>query len=151
LLVSDLHKLFFKELNNRNLRFLIVGMSSAVLQGAPVVTEDLDIWVEKLGGPDFQEAVKSSGGFYVPPFSGNDPMLGPGDLGVIDLVVNLDGIGSFDEEWSNSLSIEFDGVIVRLLPIERVLHSKRTANRQKDIAAIPILETTINILNKKPL
>jgi len=30
-------------------RFMIVGLSAATLQGAPVVTQDVNLWFEKLG------------------------------------------------------------------------------------------------------
>jgi hypothetical protein len=30
-------------------RFLVVGLSAAALQGAPVVTEHVDLWFEDLG------------------------------------------------------------------------------------------------------
>ena len=30
-------------------RFMVVGLSAATLQGAPVVTQDVDLWFEKLG------------------------------------------------------------------------------------------------------
>ena len=29
-------------------RFMVVGLSAATLQGAPVVTQDVDLWFEKL-------------------------------------------------------------------------------------------------------
>ena len=33
----------------RKVRFMIVGLSAATLQGAPVVTQDVDLWFENLG------------------------------------------------------------------------------------------------------
>ena len=35
----------------RKVRFMIVGLSAATLQGAPVVTQDVDLWFENLGEP----------------------------------------------------------------------------------------------------
>lgn len=32
-------------------RFMVVGLSAAALQGAPVVTEDVDLWFEDLSDP----------------------------------------------------------------------------------------------------
>lgn len=34
------------------IRFLAVGLSAAALQGAPVVTEDVDLWFENLPDPN---------------------------------------------------------------------------------------------------
>jgi hypothetical protein len=33
----------------RKVRFMVVGLSAATLQGAPVVTQDVDLWFENLG------------------------------------------------------------------------------------------------------
>ena len=33
------------------IRFMVVGFSAAALQGAPVVTEDIDLWFENLSDP----------------------------------------------------------------------------------------------------
>lgn len=37
-------------------RFMIVGLSAAALQGAPTVTEDIDLWFEDLHDPKFTAA-----------------------------------------------------------------------------------------------
>ena len=39
---------FLRELVRHNVRFLIVGLSAAALQGAPVVTQDVDLWAHGL-------------------------------------------------------------------------------------------------------
>jgi hypothetical protein len=41
-----------------------------------------------------------------------------------------------------------DGVAVKLLPLARIIVSKRTANRAKDIAAIVSLETALRIIEE---
>jgi len=33
----------------RKVRFMVVGLSAATLQGAPVVTQDVDLWFENPG------------------------------------------------------------------------------------------------------
>ena len=40
-------------------RFLVVGLSAAALQGAPVVTEDIDLWFEELSDPKLALAPKA--------------------------------------------------------------------------------------------
>ena len=41
-------------------RFMVVGLSAATMQGAPVVTQDVDLWFEKLGDPKISQALLSS-------------------------------------------------------------------------------------------
>ncbi len=38
-------------------RFMVVGLSAATLQGAPVVTQDVDLWFENLGEPKMRISV----------------------------------------------------------------------------------------------
>ena len=53
---------FFRALKKRKVPFLIVGLSAATLQGAPVVTQDVDLWIKNLGSDDFRKAVGDVGG-----------------------------------------------------------------------------------------
>ena len=50
---------------------------------------------------------------------------------------------SFEEELARAHPYEIDGVRVKVLPLERVLVSKRSAKRPKDSAQIPMLEAAL--------
>ncbi len=39
------------------IRFMVVGLSAAALQGAPVVTEDIDLWFDNLSDPKLMQAL----------------------------------------------------------------------------------------------
>ena len=56
---------FLAALNARGVRFMVVGMSAALLQGARGATEDIDLWFEDLGDPGIAEAAREAGGFLV--------------------------------------------------------------------------------------
>jgi hypothetical protein len=51
-----------RELVNHQVRFLMVGLSAAALQGAPVVTQDVDLWFERLDDPNLTAALRQVGG-----------------------------------------------------------------------------------------
>jgi hypothetical protein len=53
---------FLRELVRCDVRFLIVGLSAAALQGAPVVTQDVDLWFASLEDPRLREALRRVGG-----------------------------------------------------------------------------------------
>ena len=53
------------------------------------------------------------------------------------------GLRSFDEEYAAARTYEVDGVSVRVLPLARVIASKRATNRPKDAAQIPALEAAL--------
>jgi hypothetical protein len=137
---------FFKH----NIQFIIVGLSSAVIQGAHVSTQDVDLWIKGLGSENFVTAMKEAGGFYIPPsqMGYNPPLIGPDEkFGIFDLVVKMNGLEDFDSEYQNCKVVELCDLPVRILPLERIIVSKKAANRQKDNAVIPQLEATI-LVNK---
>lgn len=142
---------FLKALDANNVRFMIVGLTSAVLQNAHVVTQDIDLWIESPGSESFNKAVESVGGFYVPPgtVGMNPPMLGPASLKIFDIVIHMHGLESFDEEYKKSKTTDLAGLKIHLLPLERIIISKKTANREKDRAAIPALEAALAVSNEK--
>jgi hypothetical protein len=62
-------------LTSPGVRFMIVGLSAATLQGAPVVTQDVDLWFENLNDLRLTQALRGVGAAYVPPFGYNPLML----------------------------------------------------------------------------
>ncbi|MGH7803028.1 MAG: hypothetical protein ACREQJ_01670 [Candidatus Binatia bacterium] len=138
-------------LRNR-VRFMVVGLSAAALQGAPVVTEAVDLWFEDLGGPNLRKALKDVGAAYVPAFGLNPPMLaGPGSE-IFDVVISMSGLRPFADEAQNALEIEVGGLKLKILPLERILASKTAADRPKDRLVIPVLRNvlrTVNVMRDK--
>jgi hypothetical protein len=55
----------------------------------------------------------------------------------------MDGLGTFDEEYARSVAMTIDGIVLRVLPLERIIVSKRASARAKDLAAIPALEEAL--------
>ncbi len=145
--LADAERGFLAELDRRQVRFLVVGMSAALLQGARGATEDIDLWFERLDDERIAEAARAVGGFYI---SGTFGMRPPGLGGAglddrFDVVTHLDGMDAFDVEWKRGLETTLDDVPVRLLPLARILASKRAAGRPKDLAQIPALEEAITV------
>lgn len=142
---------FFDELKKRNVRFMVVGMSGAHLQGIHgIPTMDVDIWVEGLGSPAFCEAALAVGGFYRPP-TGYDlqpPRLVGVGLDALDLVLSMSGLGAFAEEYAHVVWISQGDTQIPLLPsgahvpvlaLERITKSKEAAARSKDVEIIHLL------------
>ena len=124
-------------------RFLLVGLSAAALQGAPVVTQDVDLWFDDLADPKFATALKEVGAAYVPPIMLNPPMLAGAGTEMFDIVLRMDGLEAFSVEWKRSKSVDVRGVAVKVLPLDRILASKRAANRPKDKLVIAMLEDVL--------
>ena len=130
-------------------RFLVVGLSAPALQGAPVVTEDVDLWFEDLSDPKLAQALKSVGAAYIPPFGLNPPMLGGPGSELFDVVIRMDGLGAFTEEWKRALDVKVGKLRLKVLPLERILASKQAAQRPKDQRVIPVLQSTLLALQSR--
>jgi hypothetical protein len=63
----------------------------------------------------------------------------------LDLVLSLSGIESFDAEYQQAIPTDLDGVGVRLMPLARILHSKRAAKRTKDEPGIHQIEVALKV------
>lgn len=132
-----------QSLLKRKVRFMVVGLSAATLQGAPVVTQDVDLWFENLGELRISQALQEVGAAYVPPGNFNPPMLaGPG-AELFDIVIRMDGLGTFADEIKNCVEIPLGRQNLKVLSLERILASKIAANRAKDKLTIPVLRDAL--------
>lgn len=141
---------FLRALNELGVRYLIVGVTAASIQGARVATEDIDLWFEDVGDVRIGEAAKRVGGIWFAGHFGMQPPALGGDLGDrFDVVLTLSGLGKFAAEYGKSKSVQIDGVEVKVLPLARIIESKRAAKRPKDLAALPALEAALAVLEEE--
>lgn len=112
---------------------------AAIRQGAPLMTVDYDFWVhlpvrayvrlltivQRLGGIIRSQTV----------YELNDGTQ-------IDVIFEPHGLKSFEAEWKNCQIGKMGGVTVRVLPLNRIISSKRASGREKDLVALPVLERT---------
>lgn len=134
---------FLDELVKADAQFMVVGASAAVLQGVPLVTQDIDLWFAELPNVELKSVLSKVGGIYVPPVGHNPPSLAGESVKLFDLVLICQGLESFDEEYREALAVELGATTIPVLPLQRVIHSKKTAAREKDNAAIPALESAL--------
>ena len=134
---------FLRELVDRRVKFMIVGMSAADLQGAHVGTQDIDLWFETASGKGLDRAARSVGCIFIEArtvmWRSDPPALEGEELERFDIVNRLDGLGDFKREYANSVDSEIEGIPVKLLPLDRIIASKMAADRPKDRVAIPSL------------
>jgi len=122
---------------------MVVGLSAATLQGAPVVTQDVDLWFEHLGDPSISRALQEVGAAYVPPGNFNPPMLAGAGAELFNIVLRMDGLGSFADEIKNCVDLPLGRQKLKVLALERILASKIAANRAKDKLTIPVLRDAL--------
>ena len=142
--LNEAERAFLGALNASEVRYLIVGMSAALLQGVRGATEDIDLWFADLGDSRIAESARAAGGFLVT--RSQPPLLGGAFGDRFDIVTHMSGLPSFDREYADARLVHLEGLVLRLLPLERILCSKRTANRPKDALAIARIEQTLRVL-----
>ena len=144
---------FLRELLRRHVPFMVVGLSGAALQGALVVTQDVDLWFRNPGDPRIQQALKTVGGTYVPIIYLNPPSFVGDAVDIFDIVMNMSGLKDFDVERRNAVLIPLGRYRLPVLPLERIIASKQAANREKDQLVLPRLKNALKtrqaLLRKK--
>jgi hypothetical protein len=146
--LSEKELRFLIALLERDVRFMVVGLSAAALQGAPVVTQDIDLWFEDLNDARIREALREVGATYIAPLNLNPPMFDGAGASLFDIVPTMSGLGPFDEELKECIDVPLAEYRLKVLTLRRILVSKRAANRTKDRLVIPVLEDALAAQDK---
>jgi predicted nucleotidyltransferase len=146
---GDREMAFLKELVGQKVEFMIVGLSAAALQGAPVVTQDVDLWFRALPDPGLERALKKVRGSYVPPTARTAPMLAGKGIELFDIVLRMDGIGGFDEEKEHAIRVPLGRIKVLVLNLERIIASKKAAGRKKDKIVLKVLSDSLKTIRER--
>ena len=77
------------------------------------------------------------------------PSFGGAGLDRIDVVLTVHGLDNFAVEYPRTFEAIVEGVPLRVLPLGRVIASKRATNRLKDQASLPVLEATLVARNER--
>ena len=131
---------FLRELIRQGVPFMIVGLAAATLQGAFVVTQDIDLWFENLADPRITRALKKVGGSYIPPSHLTPPIFAGKSVELFDIVTTMHGLEEFNREMERAVDVPLGSVTVKALPLERIIVSKESTGRQKDLLALPVLK-----------
>ena len=140
---------FLRELKKQGVEFMIVGAAAAALQGAPIVTQDIDLWFKDIADPALRKAVAKVGGAIVPSVGLHPPTFAGGGVELFDIVLTMHGLGTFDEEILNSILVDLRGLSVRILPLDRIIKSKETVGRPKDRLTLPVLKDALATIERK--
>lgn len=147
--LSSTERAFLRALQSQGVPFMLVGLAAARLQGAPLVTEDIDLWFGEGSQQGIAAAAKEVGVVYVPGgIAMNPPTFGGRDVR-LNQVLSMSGLASFDEELANTTIREVNGIPLRILNLDRIIESKRAANRDKDRAVLPALEAALVALRSR--
>ncbi len=141
-------------LQKAEIDFVIVGGYSAVLHGSSVVTQDLDICIpftentvlklreilspfhpvhrmtpQKLSFLEYPESLQTLKNLYLQT-----------DLGTLDILGFVGGVGDFEAVKKNALRLEFFGSVCLILSVDDLIAAKKFMARPKDFLVIKELE-----------
>ena len=144
-------------LANHQVEFVVIGGVAATVHGSAYVTYDLDICY----GRDAENLARMATALapYHPslrdmpddlPFFWDERTLHRGlnftlktDLGDIDLLAEVAGIGDFEQALASSILVQLFGVECAVLSLEALIKAKHAANRPKDHLVLPELEALL--------
>jgi hypothetical protein len=136
--------------------FFVVGGVAAQLEGAPIVTFDLDVLFDK--APDnldrllaalheLKARYRDPAGRHIEPdkekletFRVNLLLT---ELGALDVLGTIGSGLTYQDLVDRTLSYELGETRVRVLELAAVIETKEQANRDKDRAALPVLRQTL--------
>lgn len=141
-------------LQKSDIDFVIVGGYSAVLHGSSLVTQDLDVCIsfddnavsrlreclatfhpkhrmtpQKLSFLEHPQKVEGVKNLYLET-----------DLGMLDVLGFVGGVGEFERVKSKALEIEFMGYPCHILSIDDLIAAKEFMGRPKDLMAVKELK-----------
>ncbi len=116
IVLTAAERALFEALDALGVRYLIVGMGAALIEGAPGTTQDIDLWFGPIDDERLREAARKAGGFYTSGFGVQPPALGGEGLDRVDVVLTASGLESFDAEFKRARDVELDGVQANVQP-----------------------------------
>ena len=151
-----------KSLIENNVEFVIVGGVAIIAHGVPYATFDLDFCYSRTS-ENLKKIVSALASFN-PRLRGfpkdllfiwDERTLQSGtnftletDIGDIDLLGEVAGVGSYLDAFANSTILKLFGDDVRVLSLEDLIKAKKAAGRPKDLFVLPQLETLQEALSK---
>ncbi len=115
-------------------------MTAAIYQGVMMNTLDTDIWVDLPSRQYMRlwKLIREQGGIAMSPV-----VYVLKDGKVVNFLFEVSGLRSFDAEYRRALNLKMEGQRVKVLPLARVLKSKKTIMRDKDLPHLPLMERVL--------
>jgi hypothetical protein len=144
-------------LMDAGVEFAIIGGVSAILHGSSMLTFDVDICYSRATA-NLRRLVEALAPFHprprgfpeALPFIWDEATLRNAtvftlqtDLGEIDLQAEVSGLGGWEEVKARSILVEAFDRRISILDLPSLIQAKRAAGREKDLAAVPELESLL--------
>jgi predicted nucleotidyltransferase len=147
--VNDINRLL-QRLCDADIDFVIVGGFAAILHGSSLLTRDLDVCalLTRENVAKLREVLRD----LHPAHRLSEPKLSfldnPGpdvevrnlylrtDLGPVDLLSSIAGVGDFESVRAHAIEVELFGRRCRVMSLDDLIRAKEALGRDKDIQAV---------------
>lgn len=151
------------ELSDAGVEFIVVGGAAAVLQNAPIVTEDVDIVhrrteenitrltgvLERLDAYFRGDPARRKLRPRASDFAGHGHILLQTELGKLDVLCEISGQRGYEELVDHTVQVGDGALVFRVLDLPMLIRVKAEANRPKDRLVLPILLATLEERKKR--
>lgn len=143
-------------LTRHGVDFFVVGGVAAQLEGAPILTLDLDIVYDKAAANierllaalgELKARYRDPAGRHIEPDQTKLETMRTHllltELGALDVLGTVGSGLTYQDLVGRTVSYELGELRVRVLELAAVIETKEQANREKDRAALPVLRQTL--------
>ncbi len=130
---------FLKLLNDKKVRYLLIGGYAVGYHGYPRATNDMDIWIAiDQENAELMVKVLKDFGFDTPQLSKDlfleeDKIIRMGVAPIrLEILTSISGV-KFDECYQKKVVDEIDGIQVAIISLEKLKINKKTSGRHKDL------------------
>jgi hypothetical protein len=149
-------------LTEHQVEFVIIGGVAISAHGSSYLTYDLDVAYARTRD-NFKRLAAALAPYHPRPrdfpadlpFVWDERTLQQGmnftlttDLGNLDLLGEVKGLGDFDQVRAQSVVLTLFGIECRVLSLDALIVAKRAAGRAKDLLALPELEALREVLKE---
>jgi predicted nucleotidyltransferase len=143
-----------KTMQKVRLEAIMVGNAAAALHGAPVTTLDIDFMFRKtpVNMRKLKLFAKELDAQILKPYYPVSSLyrVVNEDTGLqVDFMEIIHGIKSFENLRSDAVEVEFEGNPLKVASLDKIIKSKKTLGRPRDLAVLEILEKTLDEKRKK--
>lgn len=132
-------------LGAEKIRFQVIGMSAANIQGVPGSTIDVDLWLD-LPKRDYMRAVNLALKLGAQAVRNTVVELRDGTL--VNFVYEVTGLPAFEKVIGQAKKLKWHGVNVAVLPLELIQKSKAAIRRPKDLLHIELIRQRLAVIKR---
>jgi predicted nucleotidyltransferase len=152
-----------RRLREADAHVVLIGGMAAIAQGVPYLTQDIDFCYDttaenrsrliealaplqprlRVGGVPDEVARTLPWRWDERALRDAPNLMLQTDAGPIDLLSQVAGLGGYAEVLREAVMLRIDGLEIAALALSGLMVAKRAAGRAKDLAVLPLLESTL--------